>query len=115
MLGNTPGWKPALREAGMLRRLSRDRLLGEGLTEGVYAPGDTVIVETRQAIGAGEMVLAEIGGREALYRHVPGAALVRFESGDPAAPIQVPVSDLRRLGVVIGLRREGSVPRRSDR
>lgn len=91
--------------AGMLRRLSRRRLLGEGLSGRTYTPGDTVIVAARRGIGAGEVVLAEIGGREALYRHGPGTGVVRFASGDPGAPIQVPVSDLRILGVVIGLRR----------
>lgn len=105
-----PGWKPALHDAGMLRRLSRRRLRGEGLSTRIYAPGDTIIVETRQAIRAGEVILAEIGGRDALYRHVPGAAVVRFEAGDTAPPIQIPASDLRVVGAVIGLCRERTVP-----
>ena len=111
MTANLLEWAPALREADMLRRLSRRRLKQAGLPPGSYAPGDAVIIEARRRIEAGEVVLAEIGGREALYRHRPGAAVVRFEPGEPSAPgdapIQVPLSDLRVLGVVIGLRRSG--------
>ncbi|MDP3940118.1 MAG: hypothetical protein Q8R92_18530 [Deltaproteobacteria bacterium] len=116
MMVNTLGWAPAFRETGMLHRLSRRRLKQKGLPPGSYAPGDAVIIEARWKIEAGEVVLAEIGGREALYRHRSGATVVRFEAGEGAAPgdvpIQVPLSDLRILGVVIGLRREGTGPRR---
>jgi SOS-response transcriptional repressor LexA len=98
--------RPVLREAGMLRRITPRRLKGEGLPEELYAPGDAVIVEARREIGEGEVVFAEIRGREALYRHVPGAAVVRFAPEKAAAPpIQIPVSDLTVVGVVIGLRR----------
>jgi SOS-response transcriptional repressor LexA len=97
--------RPVLREAGMLRRITPRRLKGEGLPEGLYAPGDAVIVEARRAIEAGEVIFAEIRGREALYRHVPGAAVIRFILAEGATPIQIPVSDLTVVGVVIGLRR----------
>jgi len=111
---NALAWRPVLREAGMLRRLSRRRLKQAGLHPGTYVPGDAVIIEARRQIEAGEVVLAEIGGREALYRHRPGATVIRFEPGEGAvpgdAPIQVPVSDLRVVGVVIGIRRDGTVP-----
>lgn len=114
MMMNALAWRPVLREAGMLRRLSRRRLRQAGLPPGTYAPGDAVIIAAKRSIEAGEVILAEIGGREALYRHRPGAAIVRFEPGEGAAPgdapIQVPVADLRVVGVVIGIRRGGTAP-----
>jgi SOS-response transcriptional repressor LexA len=103
------GLKPVFREAGMLRQITSQRLKGEGLPQGLYTPGDAVIVEVRRQIEPGEIVFAEIRGREALYRHVPGAAMIRFtpkrSTAPGSPPIQIPISDLEVVGVVIGLRR----------
>ena len=99
-------FKPALPPAAIARQITPRWLRDEGLPADRYAPGDALILEPRRSPRDGELVVAEVGGGEALYRYAAGAAVVRFAPVRPGdASIQVPASDLVLVGVVIGLRR----------
>lgn len=83
------------------------RVVGESMEgEGIF-DGDFVVVERRDEVRPGEMVVALVGNEVTLKRYHPEGETVRLEPAHPRMDvIRVPARELRIQGVVVGLMRK---------
>jgi len=82
-------------------RVKGDSMIDEGIHD-----GDFVVVQSREAADAGEMVVALVGEEATLKRFFPEGERVRLQPANPhMQPFFVPAADVRVQGVVVGLMR----------
>lgn len=80
---------------------------GDSMIDDHIVNGDWVIVEDRQAVHPGEIVVAEIDGEVTLKRYRPKGTKIILEPSNPRhTPIIVPAKELKVHGVAIGLIRQ---------
>lgn len=81
------------------------RVRGQNLGEEQMSDGDLLIVETRQQISSGELILSlSQGNLSAIHRYYPEGQHIRLESGSrTSTSLLVRPEDLRIQGVIIGL------------
>lgn len=83
------------------------QVVGESMEgEGIF-DGDLVVVERRDEVRPGEMVVALVGDEVTLKRYYPEGETVRLEPAHPRMEaLRVPARELRVQGVVVGLMRK---------
>ena len=83
------------------------RVVGESMVDEGIHDGDLVVVQRRERVEPGEMVVALVGNEATLKRFYPEGESVRLQPANPAmAPIRVPAREVRVQGVVVGLMRK---------
>jgi repressor LexA len=81
-------------------------VVGDSMIEEGIHDGDYVVIQRRERVEPGEMVVALVGDEATLKRIYPEGAEVRLQPANPhMEPIRVPSIDVRVQGVVVGLMR----------